>query len=815
MRKGFLFFIIVFLLIVIAAQQAAFVYFRENYDMPAHNVIQQTRDKSSFARVYSLGLPRRDRSAVIDFLNNALWEEDPTQREPSEELVEHAAQHALPQSFKLSWLTEAVSLREQDRIVEAAEVILSGVHQDRTLLAYLIDDIDAVAFGLIHLLLQDSHKDVARDLVSACAIAAADPIAYMRRLLQRLDNTVITALWEDVPHVVLVDFDSEDMLNGMHTIVDFQNRSFLEWTLDVDDNDDSGGSVLISAGESEREGDLIVGWREAFMEVSAGMAGLRVYARAKNPEAIELALNISGFFGDGESFNVILRVPVPTPAEDGWLCFDTGSIAPDLFGAIINGADWKRPLAVLRRDASDFAGMQITLSAIGIDIPAGAANKYWLDRIEMYFPRDSWHEDPSFQEPRTMLARLSGEYDPLSEDKDDGVSEKIAALEALGYIDAVTIAPSVDGIVVYDKERAYGGLNFYVSERFPGLYLMDMAGHILHTWAYCIDDPLMPGDIVEFMEDRYPLRAHLFPNGDVLVNYGDQVLLKMDKEGDIIWAKPELGYHHDFRVMDDGTIYVLYREWEPLPLAGPGHNTLVDYIMILDADGNELRRVSILSALERSPYATMLHSADYTDDILHTNSIQVLDGQLSDRLPAFRAGNVLVCIATLSVIAVVDMNTEQVVWAYSGKWEFPHDPKLLPDDTMLIFDNRGPFWHHTLRPASRVKAFDPITREVVWEYTGGRNRPFYSSTRGTAWRLPNDNILITESEKGRVFEVTREKDIVWEYINPDRSGDDQHLIVSIRELIRYPYDYVKFNVSSPIGAAGTYQAVMSSHLSEN
>jgi hypothetical protein len=33
--------------------------------------------------------------------------------------------------------------------------------------------------------------------------------------------------------------------------------------------------------------------------------------------------------------------------------------------------------------------------------------------------------------------------------------------------------------------------------------------------------------------------------------------------------------------------------------------------------------------------------------------------------------------------------------------------------------------------------------------------------------LPNGNVLITESERGRAFEITRDGDIVWEFYNPD------------------------------------------------
>jgi hypothetical protein len=40
--------------------------------------------------------------------------------------------------------------------------------------------------------------------------------------------------------------------------------------------------------------------------------------------------------------------------------------------------------------------------------------------------------------------------------------------------------------------------------------------------------------------------------------------------------------------------------------------------------------------------------------------------------------------------------------------------------------------------------------------------------RGVQQRLPNDNVLITSSMSGRIFEVTRRGEIVWDFHNPMR-----------------------------------------------
>ncbi len=66
-------------------------------------------------------------------------------------------------------------------------------------------------------------------------------------------------------------------------------------------------------------------------------------------------------------------------------------------------------------------------------------------------------------------------------------------------------------------------------------------------------------------------------------------------------------------------------------------------------------------------------------------------------------------------------------------------------------------------PTSRVLEINPVTLELVWSYTNPR---FFSTNISGAQRLPNGNTLITAGAGGRMFEVTTEGTIVWEYMYP-------------------------------------------------
>ncbi len=124
-------------------------------------------------------------------------------------------------------------------------------------------------------------------------------------------------------------------------------------------------------------------------------------------------------------------------------------------------------------------------------------------------------------------------------------------------------------------------------------------------------------------------------------------------------------------------------------------------------------------------------------------------------------------------LAVVDMDTEKFVWATQGYWAGQHDPDIMANGDILLFDNRGEFGPHG---TARVIEFNPKTFEIVWSYVGTKDHPFDSVLRSVQQRLGNGNTLITESDGGRMFEVTPDKEIVWEFVNPVRGGENDEFI---------------------------------------
>ena len=193
-----------------------------------------------------------------------------------------------------------------------------------------------------------------------------------------------------------------------------------------------------------------------------------------------------------------------------------------------------------------------------------------------------------------------------------------------------------------------------------------------------------------------------------------------------------------------------------------------DLVTVLSPDGKIEREISLYELLgdripparldaiaKGEPWAHGVRAAD----VFHTNAVEVLERDLWG-LPT--AGDVLVCIRELDLLAVLDLDARRVEWSWGpGVLARPHSPTLVSGGGVLVFDNgKG-------RGYSRILEVDPRRGEVAWEYRADPPGSFFTSNQGASQPLANGNVLITESKRGHAFEVTREGRIVWEFYNPD------------------------------------------------
>ncbi len=339
-----------------------------------------------------------------------------------------------------------------------------------------------------------------------------------------------------------------------------------------------------------------------------------------------------------------------------------------------------------------------------------------------------------------------------------GDQRAIEALKSLPYATWTEVAEDDElknGVVFHDAERAWQGVNLYSSENEPGAFLLDMQGNVILELKDTRADP-QSWKLVK------PAGPETF-----LALARDSAILHVDARSRVL-AERKRTFHHDFDLGDDGLLYVIDRRIRAIPELASVKPVRDDHLVALDSDGEPVLEISsaelLLAVPELVEIAGRQHRPplDREVDVFHTNTISRLPRDVvRDGRRIFTEGDLLICWRNLNTIAVVDRKARRVRWHWGdGDIEWPHHPTLLDNGNLLIFDNGS------VRGWSRVIELDPVDRTIVWEYRGDPPESFYSSSRGSAQRLPNGNTLVTDSMPGRVFEVTPDGDIVWEFFEP-------------------------------------------------
>jgi len=422
-----------------------------------------------------------------------------------------------------------------------------------------------------------------------------------------------------------------------------------------------------------------------------------------------------------------------------------------------------------------------------------------------------------------------------------------AVLAAASVI--VLAAPSVypTGTTRYDPNRAWNGYTVLSPLSTQAAVVIDMNGNIVKQWDGYNSSAggparVLPGGVIVGAAGANPPRQESLElverdfDGKVLWRFDHNEQIET-RDGKTIWA---LRQHHDWQREDFPAGYYA-------PGATPGiegSNTLVlthtNHIRPKVAPDAMLEDDRILEVSWDGKIVWEWVASDHIDefhfdedarkamasgpagngarrafDWMHLNSATYVGPNhwYDEGDKRFAPNNIIISSRQASLIAIVARDGS-IVWQlgpdYSASPELrairqvigQHHvhviPKGLPGaGNVMVFDNGGASGYGRpspvalngqdifARPSSRVLEIDPVSRKLVWSYTAPN---FFATNISSAQRLPNGNTLITEGPDGRVFEVTKDSVIVWEYIFPMFTG--ARASNSVYRAYRLPYDWI-------------------------
>lgn len=352
------------------------------------------------------------------------------------------------------------------------------------------------------------------------------------------------------------------------------------------------------------------------------------------------------------------------------------------------------------------------------------------------------------------------------------------------------------GLTHHDPDQSTFGYTLVTPGNGSHAYLIDIDGRIVHRWDFDTIDPgygrlldngnlLMSGSDVNLPDAPQdqptrtppPLERHVTRLGGYKTT-----LLEVDWHGTVVWQYENRFQHHDFARLPNGNTMV--PEWVELPerlhkSVQGGHRLpreklprlLSDDLVEVDPDGNEVRRIHVWKLFH--PKKDPIHPSRRRWEWTHLNALDVND-----------AGDIAISCRQNNRVAVIDGTTGELKLKFTDV-HAQHHVTWVDDDLIQVFDNG--------ETSSTIKEIQVSTGEVTWKFKGSPAHQFFSSYISSAERLPSGNVLACEGASGRLFEVTRDGDVVWEWINPfknkRRNGD---LSVTIYRAHRYPADHPAF-----------------------
>ncbi|HEV7668693.1 MAG TPA: arylsulfotransferase family protein [Thermoanaerobaculia bacterium] len=293
-------------------------------------------------------------------------------------------------------------------------------------------------------------------------------------------------------------------------------------------------------------------------------------------------------------------------------------------------------------------------------------------------------------------------------------------------------------VTLYDPSRAENGYTLTLHDlRIP--ILLDMNGRPVHAWRAA----------------RIKSRVRLLPDGSILgIGLGHQVV-EYDWNGRQTWewSVPKGFPHHDVIRLRNGNTLVLAME------DGAKGDTLFE----VNRKGHAVWTWRAAEQVD----SILPPKAAHPNDLTHINSLQELPENpwFAAGDARFRPGNFLLSARNLNAIFVVDRASGAIVWSFRDGLDRQHEALMngpgVEPGKIQVFNNRQRSFSSDRQ--SEILEIDPREGVVSWRY---RTPGFFTPTGGLQQLLANGNVLITSTRGGRVFEITRAGDVVWEWAPP-------------------------------------------------
>jgi len=348
---------------------------------------------------------------------------------------------------------------------------------------------------------------------------------------------------------------------------------------------------------------------------------------------------------------------------------------------------------------------------------------------------------------------------------------------------------------IINTPRAFNGLNLVTrvtSDLRLSADILDMEGRRLHSWdldwfhIWPNPDHLPMEHVPTLRPATHIHGALILENSDLVFNFEHLGLVRIDRNGNIVWRLP-YRTHHAIHRHDDGNLWVTGQRrrtnGNPLfPLRKPPFD---EYTLLeVSPGGNIIGEWSVSDILAENGRGGLLFAGPpepslyVLDDRIHLNDVEPFPSTMAEGF--FTSGDILVSLRNVNTVFVFNRHTGKLKYISTGMFIRQHDPDFIDGNTFSVFDNNAVPMGGPSHSRIVVVSLPEDKAEVFFE--GSPQNPFFTAIMGKHQWLPNGNLLITESVAGRAFEISPQGETVWQYINYVDAG----IVALVEEVQRLP-----------------------------
>lgn len=318
--------------------------------------------------------------------------------------------------------------------------------------------------------------------------------------------------------------------------------------------------------------------------------------------------------------------------------------------------------------------------------------------------------------------------------------------------------------------------------RRPVIHLIRLSdGRVLHEYR----PDIMAADarstftsaLTDLKRDRptdHDLMMHpmLMPDGGLVI-HDSTPLARFDACGRVEWMIDGI-FHHSVERAADGSLYAVYRyPRQVMKDVGPMFSD--EAIAHVSTDGHLLKLTRIADILDDNGLGSLWRSHPYVDDPFHINEVR----PVPTSGPYWQAGDLLISARNLSLVMLYRPSTGRILWHQVGPWSMEHDVEIVDDHRISIFDNHWRFAapDGKVDGSNQVAVYDFANGRVTYPYAAAmRHYAIATHQQGRQHIMPNGDLVVEDSEGGRLMRFAPDGTLRWEYFNTDR----QHRLVQLR-----------------------------------